>query len=370
ILREKVEYFARKAEIPAGTLGEKSGELDHGTMIPLYFINKYLKNFKVLRISLSGLSPTTHYQLGKCLAQAITEVDERVVIISSGDLSHKLRREGPYGFAKEGPIFDKEITEAMASGDFLKFLCFNEDFCTRAAECGLRSFIIMAGALDGKAVKADLLSYEGPYGVGYAVATYDIIGDDSNRHFDRIFLEEEEKRLIDIRNREDPYVSLARQSLEYYINNKKILKCPSNLIDDMIKKKAGVFVSIKKEGNLRGCVGTISPTRANIALEIIANAISAGINDYRFETVTKEELGKLVYSVDVLGKMELVNSLKELNVKRYGIIVRSQGRSGLLLPNLEGIDSIDDQVRIALQKARIHEDEKYQIERFEVIRHR
>jgi uncharacterized protein (TIGR00296 family) len=111
------------------------------------------------------------------------------------------------------------------------------------------------------------------------------------------------------------------------------------------------------------------PTRENIASEIIHNAISAGIHDPRFNPVTEDELDDLVYSVDVLGEPEPISSMAELDVRRYGVIVRAGRRSGLLLPDLEGVDSPQEQVAIALQKAGIRPDEKYTMERFEVIRH-
>ena len=137
----------------------------------------------------------------------------------------------------------------------------------------------------------------------------------------------------------------------------------------MLEEKAGVFVSIKKNGQLRGCIGTIQPQRDNIAEEIIHNAISAGVRDPRFMPVDGSELGDLVYSVDVLEKHESVDTDDELDPKKYGVIVRSGLRSGLLLPNLEGIDTVREQIEIALQKAGIRPDEHYTLERFEVKRH-
>jgi len=137
----------------------------------------------------------------------------------------------------------------------------------------------------------------------------------------------------------------------------------------MTTRRAGVFVSLKKYGELRGCIGTIKPTTKNIAAEIIQNAISAGTRDPRFLPVEESELSELAYSVDVLGEPEPINTKDELDVKRYGVIVRSGYKSGLLLPNLEGVDTVDYQVSIALQKAGIRPGEPYKMERFEVVRH-
>lgn len=370
---EMVRELSCEAEmdnIPAGTLGEREPDLDHGTFIPLYFINKYYRDYKLVRIGLSGLSHLDHYRFGKTIAKTVEKLGRRVVFVASGDLSHKLTYDGPYGFAKEGPEFDRQVTEAMKNGDFLTFLNFDPEFCESAAECGLRSFLIMAGALDGKAVRSELLSYEGPFGVGYAVAAFDISGDDDTRQFDLIYEKEQKQKIEKIKSSEDDYVKLARLSLETYIRTGKYARLPDNLPDEMFTKKAGVFVSLKKHGQLRGCIGTISPVTGCIAEEILRNAVSAGTEDPRFSPVTERELDELVYSVDILSEPEPISSMEELDVKKYGVIVSKGYRKGLLLPNLEGIDTPEQQVAIALQKAGIRPNESYSMQRFEVVRHK
>jgi len=167
----------------------------------------------------------------------------------------------------------------------------------------------------------------------------------------------------------DPYVILAKNALEAYIREGRIIDIPDGLPDEMIGFSAGTFVSIKKVGELRGCIGTISPTMPNIALEIIHNAISSGTQDPRFDKVDESELDSLTYSVDVLKEPEPVDSMEELDASRYGVIVRSGSRSGLLLPNLEGVDTPLEQISIALRKAGIDPKRDFSIERFEVIRH-
>lgn len=167
----------------------------------------------------------------------------------------------------------------------------------------------------------------------------------------------------------DIYVRLAKESLEYYITRHSIMPVPEGLPEDMYKNKAGVFVSIKKDGELRGCIGTISPVRENIAEEIIYNAVSAGTEDPRFYPVTESELNALVYSVDVLTNPEPVKDKSNLDPKRYGIIVKKGYRTGVLLPDLEGVDTVEEQLSIALRKAGIRPDEQYDMFRFEVVRH-
>lgn len=166
-LRDKIIHCGEATGLQVGTLGQRDPYLDHGTFVPLYFLREAGVNCPILRIGLSGFSPLDHYRLGQCIAQAAENLGRRAVFVASGDLSHKLKDDGPYGFAPEGPEFDCQITEAMATGDFLRFLTMDPALCERAAECGLRSFQIMAGALDGLAVEAKLLSHEGVTGVGY-----------------------------------------------------------------------------------------------------------------------------------------------------------------------------------------------------------
>ncbi|HNX14529.1 MAG TPA: AmmeMemoRadiSam system protein A [Oscillospiraceae bacterium] len=370
---ELVAEICAQAEedgVSAGTFGETSPDLDHGTMVPIYFLNKFYKEYKLVRIGLSGMPPLAHYRLGQCIAKAANELGRRVVIISSGDLSHKLKKDGPYGFAPEGPQFDEQLTKALGDGDFSALLEFSPDFADAAAECGLRSFQIMAGALDGKKVTHELLSYEGPFGVGYGVAAFEVAGEDAGQNIGEQYKVKQREKLDKVKATEDPYVKLARLSVETYVISGKPAKLPDGLPEEMLAREAGVFVSLKMHGQLRGCIGTIAPTTANIAEEILQNGISAAAHDSRFEPVEPDELPELVYSVDVLGAPERIESPEQLDVKKYGVIVQNGGRRGLLLPDLEGVDTVYDQIDIAKRKAGIRPAEKVELSRFEVVRHR
>ena len=369
-LRNEIIRQAEAADLPAGTLGAKDPSLDHGTFLPLYFLQEAGVRCPILRIGLSGLSPLEHYRLGECIAKAVNTLNRRAVFIASGDLSHKLKPDGPYGFVPEGPIFDKRVTEAMDAGDFLQFLTMDAGLCDRAAECGLRSFQIMAGALDGLAVRPRLLSYEGTFGVGYGVATFTVTGTDESRRFAQKYEQIEHARLEERKAAEDPWVQLARLSLETYVRTgKPLARLPENLPSELTGRAAGAFVSLHLHGQLRGCIGTTSPTTENVALEIVQNAVSACSRDPRFPPVRERELAQLEYSVDVLGAPEPIDSPDALDVKKYGVIVSCGGRRGLLLPDLDGVDTVGQQIEIARQKGGIHANEPYHLERFEVVRH-
>ena len=164
-------------------------------------------------------------------------------------------------------------------------------------------------------------------------------------------------------------VALARKSIAYYLQNRKKLPLPDDLPPELIEQQAGVFVSLKKGERLRGCIGTFLPNKDNIALEIIENAISSAIHDPRFSPVTLDEVGSLSISVDVLSAPEEIKNNSQLNPKKYGVIVSCGYKKGLLLPDLEGVDTIEQQIDITRQKAGIYADEDFKIERFEIKRY-
>lgn len=303
--------LADRESFPLGTLGERDRQLDHGVMVPLYFVNQYYDGYRLVRVGLSGLSLAEHYRAGLLIQKTAEQLGRRTVIIASGDLSHRLKEDGPYGYKEEGPAYDKRIMVTMGRASFGELLEYPESFWEKAGECGHRSFTIMAGCLDRRAVEAHRLSYEGPFGVGYGICTYTVTGTDEARAFLKRYEEKQHRKAVEDKGREDIYVRLARKSLETYIRTGKSL--------------------------------TLS--RA------------------------EEELERLVYSVDVLGEPEAITSKEELDVKKYGVIVTKGRKRGLLLPDLDGVDSVEEQIAIARRKAGIREEDEVSLERFEVIRH-
>ena len=368
-LVDEISTIAERSGIPAGTQGERDESLDHGVTVPMWFINNKYTDYKAIRISQSGLSSSEHYMLGQIIAMAVESTGRRTVVIASSDLSHKLQQDAPYGYAPEGPEFDKLVTEALVKGDFLSLLKIPESLKERAGECGYNSLIMLAGIFDEYEVNTDLLSYEGPFGVGYAVASFSHGAKKGYRKILEQYIDYTIMELEAKRKAEDKYQELARRSLEHIIRTGNKLSDTNGIPDEMKAQKAGVFVSIHKSGKLRGCIGTISPSTDCIENEIIQNAISAGLSDTRFNPVSADELPYLVYKVDVLSEAEPISGQEFLDVKRYGVIVTSGNKRGLLLPNLDGIDSVEKQINIAKQKASIGPNEEIKLERFEVTRH-
>ncbi len=361
--------IADAEDFPAGTLGERDALLDHGTMVPLWFIRNKYSGGRLVRIGLSGLPLTDHYRFGQMIAKAVEETNRRAVLIASGDLSHKLQEYGPYGFAKEGPEYDQRIMDVCGRAAFGELFDFDETFCDKAAECGHRSFVIMAGAFDGLSVKATALSHQDVTGVGYGICTFYPDGEDADRHFLKAYTVRKEHEFLEKTEKSDAFVKLARASVESWTRRHKRISVPEGLPEEMLKRSAGTFVSLHRQGQLRGCIGTIMATQKNIAEEIIQNAISACSRDPRFSPLTVKELGDLEITVDVLGELEPIDSPDQLDVKRYGVIVSHGRKRGLLLPNLDGVDTVEEQIEIARQKGGIREEEPYSLERFEVVRH-
>lgn len=401
-LTDEIIQTAQQSGIVVAPSTWRDRDMDHATFIPLYFIEQAYKEagispkYKVVRVGLSALSSEVHRQFGHAIARAIDRTQRRCVWVASGDLSHKLKTDGSYGYVPEGPELDRQLCDLFRSGALEKLFELDEYFCECAAECGVRSFQIMAAALEmeyPQGVSSELLSYEGPFGVGYAVAAFETaIPEDCDVavcnskavHNNTNEPLSHDDTVCSSDNALDPYVALARASVETYIKTGRALKLSdyqkqvgrlygkdANMLpEEMLSQQAGVFVSIHEWGELRGCIGTIAPTTNCIAEEIIQNGISASTRDPRFPAIEEYELDQLEISVDVLSEAEPVSSLEELDVKRYGVIVTKGFRRGLLLPNLEGVDSVEDQVAIAKQKAGIRIDDwDVELERFEVIRH-
>lgn len=342
-------------------------KLDHGIMVPLYYLQEAgLSGVKVVAISVAYISLLELFGFGTLIRDAAKALGRRIAIVASGDMSHRLKDEGPYDYHPDGQRFDAEVKKLLAAGDVHSFLDMPEQLRDNAGECGYRSLVIMFGALDGRKFISRVFSYEGPFGVGYLTAGF-LLGEGSKSLMEELQQKRRDKLQASRENESIP-VRWARMILENYTHSQKIPPLPSEM-QELRGQKAGAFVSLKKNGQLRGCIGTTSPVYGDLAQEIAHNAISAGSRDPRFSPVEAAELDDIIYSVDVLGAAEPCNR-EDLDPKKYGVIVSKGHRRGLLLPDLEGVDTVEEQLYIALNKAGISPSEDYKIERFEVIRYK
>ena len=346
-----------------------STEVDHGVTVPLSFLGDL--EYRLVATGMTLLPWHKQYILGVAIGRAVKNSHRKVAVIASGDLSHALKHGGAAPYDPRGAEFDQTLVHLLREHRIAELFQLKPAFVEKAAECGFRTLLMLLGVFEGLDLNIQVLSYEGPYGVGYAVAEFTPGGEDPQRNLRSILEERQREAALQRRAAESYLVRLARMTVERHLTAMGEAERHENPAeeDPRLQKAAGAFVSIKKNGSLRGCIGTIYPTQPTVREEIRHNAIAAAFHDPRFDPVGEDELAELVYSVDVLAEPEPVSDLEELDPKRYGVIVRKGGRTGLLLPNLEGVDTVAEQIRIAKQKAGIEPHEDVELERFEVTRY-
>lgn len=342
----------------SGGMSRRPMGLDHGVLVPMHFINKEVgQDVPVVVMGTALLPRDVLYAFGQAIDKAARRLERKAVLVASGDLSHRLTRQAPAGYSPRGREFDERLIQLLRDMDIQGILSLDDSLLDEAGECGYRPVVTALGALFGDDLRSEVLSYEGPFGVGYGCALFGPEMDlarncDSGR----------------CSSGESFPVKLARAAVEAYVKSGKRINPPEEIPREF-QGRAGVFCTLKISGELRGCIGTIEPTAGSIPQEIIGNAIAAATQDPRFHPVREDELGSLHYSVDVLMPSEPVFGLDELNPKLYGVIVRKGRRRGLLLPDIEGVDTPEEQVAIARGKAGIGPNEDIELERFEVKRH-
>jgi len=316
---------------------------EHSIEVQIPFLQYFKPDIRIVPIILSHASGDTYKEIGKEIAKAVRELNREVVLIASSDMTHY----EPHELAQKK---DAKAIDAILGLDEDELLKRVEEL--NISMCGYAPTVsLISAAKELGAKTAELVRYQtsgdttGDYSsvVGYAGIIISAI----EMH---------------------PLVKLAKKTVETYVKEGKTPK-PEELTPEM-KEKAGVFVSIHKFGELRGCIGTFEPTRQNVAEETINNAISSATRDPRFPPVAPDELEHLTYSVDVLTTPEPITDESQLDPKKYGVIVECGFRRGLLLPDLEGVDSVDYQIDICRQKAGIAPDEPIKLYRFEVKRYR
>jgi AmmeMemoRadiSam system protein A len=337
---------------------ECSSALDHGTLVPLRALR--LPRLPALVVmSISAASLNEHKLVGEAVREAARRLGRRTAFIASGDLSHRLTPDAPAGYDPSGAVYDRKVVEALRDGRMDALVDFDDDLIDAAGQCGMRSMVALCGFLGDQCGVSRVLSYEGPWGVGYLTA---VAGEgclaDTPPAGDLGGMPGDEEHEI---------VALARAAVTLAAGGKGTLRDP-HLTDPALPQRAGAFVSLHRGGELRGCIGTIGPTQADLAEEIAHNAVSAALHDPRFPALRESELADLDISVDVLGTPEPC-TLADLDPARYGVIVSSGGLRGLLLPDLEGVDTVQDQVAIALRKAGLTPNAPYRLERFTVHRY-
>jgi MEMO1 family protein len=327
----------------------RSGWLDHATIVPLSFLEPSHR-VKLVVLSLSYRDYADHRRLGTLVAQTAVDLGRRVAFVASGDMSHRLKPGAAAGYSPLGAELDAAITQGVRAG--------------AGGECGLRSVITLGGFAGDGIIPTRVLAYEGPWGVGYLTA---LVGEAALASYARTSGAYVGHKGGAAGHDETEIVRVARATIESFVRTGSV-SVPPPLTGVEYPARAGAFVSLHRGSTLRGCIGTIGPTRDTLAEEVSANAVQAATEDPRFEPLLPDELVDLDVKVDVLHAPESC-TLDDLDPARYGVIVTSGYRRGLLLPDLEGVDDVVSQVAIAMQKAGIEQDSRCDLQRFKVDRY-
>jgi AmmeMemoRadiSam system protein A/AmmeMemoRadiSam system protein B len=350
-------------------IGIHGHDLDHGTAVPLYFLQRNGWRGRVVALGYSFLSNEDHLRFGSCIKRAAEEAGRAVAFVASGDLSHRLKPEAPAGYYPQAHLFDEEVVAAIRDAQPERIINIDQDLRRLAGECGYRSMLIALGVTENASQDYEVLHYEAPFGVGYMVAQIvrepltakDKSSERADADIDSHINQQDAEQLL----------ALARRAIETFVREGRVIEKPSSPAP-ILQERAACFISIKTlEGDLRGCIGTIEPAEETLAAELIANAVSSATRDPRFPPVAPEELSHLRYSVDVLSTPEPAQ-FEELDPKVYGVIVEDESgqRRGLLLPDLQGVETARQQVDIAARKAGIQPGTPLKFSRFRVERFR
>jgi AmmeMemoRadiSam system protein A/AmmeMemoRadiSam system protein B len=341
-------------------------DLDHGSAVPLYFLDRNGWRGRVVALGYSFLANEDHLKFGACIRKAADTLGRSVAFVASGDLSHRLKPEAPAGYNPAAYRFDEEVVDALRDNSPNRIIDIDQDLRRTAGECGYRSMLVALGATKELTAACEVLNYEAPFGVGYLVAqlTNANAAEQDTDQSSTVDASEDCESPSDL-------PALARLAVETFVLTGKQIKTPEKP-SGLLSARAACFVSIKThEGDLRGCIGTIEPVKRTLAEELIANAISAATRDPRFDPVAAGELKDLRYSVDILAAAEPA-SFEDLDPKIYGVIVEDEsGRlRGLLLPDIPGVSDAQQQVDIAARKAGIAPSKTLRLSRFRVDRYR
>lgn len=347
-LRDAIAAAARDRGV--ATWAIPSDELDHGAVVPLWFLAEAGWAGPTVVVSLNDPATGGCADLGAVIADAAAQTGKRTAVIASGDMSHRLEPGAPAGYHPRAHLSDERFIHLLRKEPPASLLEFDPDLLESAAEDALDSTVVALSAADWRNDGHAVLSYEAPFGVGYGVAVLYV-----NEHTpaDTGFLP-----------------ALARRSVASAFSNPAASPPAVPATHPFGQRRAGVFVTLHTaDGELRGCVGTIDPQHANVVGETWHNARLAAFHDRRFKPVVAAELPGLRFEVSLLEPPEDIGSPAQLDPRTYGVIVSgSGGRRGLLLPDIEGIDTVDQQLHIARRKAGIAADEPVRLQRFRVSR--
>jgi AmmeMemoRadiSam system protein A len=301
--------------------------------------------------------------MGQAIADAACALDQRFVVLASGDMSHRLQPGAPAGFHPQAKRFDQSFVQLLEGGELgqLGEPRLSAELRELAAEDVVDSCMVAAAAVGFDATGHRVLSYEGPFGVGYCEA---LLHDDRTLHASAAPPTARSASNADDQSAPRELLEVARQAIAAHLRGGR---CALPLLPAPYDRSRGLFVTLRDaSGGLRGCIGHVEPHHDTLAAEVASCAVAAAIHDTRFERVEPDELDDLRIELSLLSASEPVQSLAELDPARYGVIVSRGERRGVLLPEIDGVTSAAQQVSIAAKKAGLELDEQVALQRFEV----
>jgi AMMECR1 domain-containing protein/aromatic ring-opening dioxygenase LigB subunit len=328
----------------------EDGDLDHGAVVPLWFMQEAGWSGTTTILSLNDAANGGLEKLGKTIARAASHRGGVVALIASGDMSHRLKPGAPCGYHPDAKCFDDEFIRMVDEGDAPGLLDFDRGLRGLAGEDVVDSTVVALAAVGNDMRGHQVLSYEGPFGVGYGVA---------------VLHEHGAGALAEPLAEAAALPHVARLSVAAALG---LYEADSPAPAGITGRQAPVFVTLRTiRGDLRGCVGTISPRRAHVVEETWFNARAAAFEDRRFTPLRPHELEEILFEVSMLHSFEEVRDMEEIDPRHHGVIVSAAGsRRGLLLPGIEGVDSAVQQIAIARRKGGIGLDEAVRLQRFRV----
>lgn len=336
------------------TTREIAGDnLDHGALVPLYFLRQAGWDGPTLLIALPQSGTKTEERMGQAIARAAEQAGERWVILASGDMSHRLNPNAPAGYHPLAKEFDRTFKARIDAGDLRGACSIEAGLREIAAEDVIDSVAVAAGAVGYRSQGYRSYAYEGPFGVGYLEA---VLHEESPPNSGAHDYSE---------NRPWPMMlQIAREAILARITHNAyrppVLPKPWNA-------PQGVFVTLRRaDGGLRGCIGHVEPLFSGLSEEVADCAAAAATQDTRFARVSPSELPQISIEVSLLSRPEPVLDMSDLDPKRYGLVVSSGRARGVLLPNVPEVNTVEDQLRIAAAKGQLPPGRPWVIERFEV----
>ena len=355
-----VALRANTSQLGLRTWSIRERDLDHGAVVPLWFLCEAGWRGPTTVLSLpwpeedEGRCDRELTLFGRAVADSAEQLAGAYSLVASGDMTHRGSRDAPGGYHPRGVEFDALFEELVGRGALDELGDIPVDLREHAAEDVVSSSVLVAAAHGFSPREHRVVSYERPFGVGYLVAVFhrgELTGAPDEEHFASFAL----------------LPSIARAAVRGWAEGTPYEPPPAS---GLLEKRAAVFVTLRqrKTGELRGCIGSLSPGTENLVAEVVDRAIAAAANDPRFPKVRREELDQLSFEVNVLEPPEAIDGPEELDPERFGVVVKDAGgRRGVLLPRIQGIDSVAQQIDIARRKAGIARGAELFLERFRTV---